>query len=223
MGLFTSKQFGSLEDLFEEQIADLYDAEVRITKALAKMAASAELEELKTAFNTHLRETEVQVERLERVFEQLGKEPRRETCAGIKGLITEGSEMISAYGDGGARDAGLIAAAQRVEHYEMAGYGTARSLAEHLGHKEAARLLQQTLDEEMKTDKLLTAIAERSIYAQKPETSGNASSKKQANGNGKGTKARRQSGSNGAKSSSKSRSSSTKSSKTKRRTTAKSR
>jgi ferritin-like metal-binding protein YciE len=186
MGLFTNKSFGSLEDLFVEQIEDLYDAETRLTKALPKMAKAAELKELKDAFNKHLRETEVHVERLERIFKQLGREPRREACDGIKGLISEGGEMISAGGDGTVRDAGLIAAAQRVEHYEIAGYGTARAIAESLGHDDAARLLQATLDEEGDTDKKLTQIAEESIYGKKMRKTAHANG--HSNGRKKATK-----------------------------------
>jgi ferritin-like metal-binding protein YciE len=197
MGFFSNKSFGSLEDLFVEQIEDLYDAETRLTKALPKMAEAAERAELRDAFNKHLRETEVHVERLERIFKQLGREPRREACDGIKGLIAEGNEMISADGDATAKDAGLIAAAQRVEHYEIAGYGTARAIAEHLGHNDAVRLLQTTLDEEGATDKKLTEIAEASIYGKK---SSSKLSRKAASTNGhKTSKARTSRSTNGHK------------------------
>lgn len=175
MGFFSSKSFGSLEDLFVEQIEDLYDAEIRLTKALPKMAEASQLEDLKKAFEDHLRETEVHIDRLERVFAQMGREPKREPCEGIKGLISEGNEMVSADGDLGARDAGLIAAAQRVEHYEMAGYGTARAMAEFLGDKEVAKLLQSTLDEEMSADKKLTDIAEGSIYGKRAKSESDSS------------------------------------------------
>ena len=167
MGLFLNKSFEAMDDVFMEQLEDLYDAEIRLTKALPKLAKAAQMSELKAAFNSHLAETEQHVERLERIFKSLGKEPKREACEGIKGLISEGSEMISANGGRGVKDAALIAAAQRVEHYEMAGYGTARSMAEHLGHDDAAKLLQKTLDEEGAADKKLTSIAESSIYKSK--------------------------------------------------------
>ena len=164
MALF-SKDISSFEDLFEDQIMDLYDAENRITEALPKMANAATSSELKQAFTSHLRETEMQVQRLEQIFRQLGKEPKRQTCQAMKGLIAEGEEYVKANADGDVRDAGLIAAAQRVEHYEMAGYGAARAFAERLGHMEAARLLDQTLQEEGNADKKLTAIAEQSVNA----------------------------------------------------------
>ena len=166
MGLFSSTEFNSLDDLFLQQIEDLYDAEKRIRDGLVQMREAAHNPELKQAFDTHLRETEGQIGRLEQVFKAIGKTPERETCEAAKGLIREGSEMISATGDPDVKDAGLIAAAQRIEHYEIAGYGTARTLAQQLGHAEAARLLQETLDEEGRTDKLLTQIAESRVNVQ---------------------------------------------------------
>lgn len=159
MGLFTSKEFNSLDDLLVEQLHDLYDAEHRITGALPKMAEAAGNAELKSAFEQHLTETKGQINRLEKVFKQLGKEPQRESCEAMKGLVSEGEEMVDAKGDAAVKDAALIAAAQRVEHYEMAGYGTARSLAEQIGRTDIAGLLQETLDEEGATDKKLTQIA----------------------------------------------------------------
>ena len=163
MGLFTSTELNSLDDLFLDQIQDLYDAEKRLTSALPKMAAAAHSPELRSAFEQHLRETEGQITRLEEVFRQIGKSPARETCEAMKGLIKEGENMVQANGDPSVKDAALIAAAQRVEHYEIAGYGCARNFAQRLGHHEAARLLQATLDEEGATDKKLTAIAERAV------------------------------------------------------------
>jgi ferritin-like metal-binding protein YciE len=163
MGIFSSSHFDSLEDLFVHQLEDLYDAEKRIRDGLVQMAGAAHNPELRQAFETHLAETEGQITRLERVFQQIGREPERETCEAAKGLIREGSEMIKATGDADVKDAGLIAAAQRVEHYEIAGYGTARTLANQLGHTGAAALLQETLEEEGRTDKLLTRIAESGI------------------------------------------------------------
>lgn len=164
MGLFSkTKKFDSLECLFIDQLRDLYDAEQRITKALPKMIEAAHSPGLKSAFEHHLKETAVQVNRLEEIFKSLGKEAKAETCEAMQGLLTEGDEVIAATGDPVVRDAALIAAAQRVEHYEMAGYGCARTFAERLGHKDAAALLQKTLDEEGAADKKLTAIAEQSI------------------------------------------------------------
>ena len=162
MKLFTSLEFNSLEDLFIEQIEDLYDAEQRLTKRRLprEMAEAAHSPDLKSAFQTHLRETEGHVVRLERIFSKLGRSPERETCAAMKGLIAEGEEMIGAKGDPSVKDAALIAAAQRVEHYEIAAYGTARTFARQLGHEGIASELQETLDEEGNADKILTEIAE---------------------------------------------------------------
>jgi ferritin-like metal-binding protein YciE len=163
MGLFSSMTLNSLNDLFVVQIQDLYDAEQRLIKALPKMADAASNKELKSAFQKHLRETEQHVSRLEKVFSILGLTAQRETCEAMKGLIAEGDEAVNAGGDPEVRDAALIAAAQRVEHYEIAGYGTVRTLAEQLGHNEVARILQQTLDEEGACDKKLTQIAESRV------------------------------------------------------------
>jgi ferritin-like metal-binding protein YciE len=163
MGLFSSMTLNSLNDLFLVQIEDLYDAEQRLTKALPKMAEAAHSKELKSAFTDHLRETVQHVTRLEKVFSTMGVTPNRETCEAMKGLIAEGEEVINARGEHEVKDAALIAAAQRVEHYEIAAYGTVRTLAEHLGQNEVARLLQQTLDEEGACDKKLTKIAESSV------------------------------------------------------------
>jgi ferritin-like metal-binding protein YciE len=163
MGLFSSMTFHSLNDVFVVQIQDLYDAEQRLTKALPKMAEAAASEPLKKAFRAHLRETEQHVARLEKIFKMIGLTPERETCEAMKGLIAEGDEVISADGDPSAKDAALIAAAQRVEHYEIAGYGTVRTLALHLGHQDAAAVLQQTLKEESACDKKLTKIAESAV------------------------------------------------------------
>jgi len=163
MGLFSSMTLNSLNDLFVAQIQDLYDAEQRLTQALPKMAEAASSPRLRSAFQQHLRETEQHVARLEKVFGTIGATPERETCDAMKGLIAEGDEAISATGEPSVKDAALIAAAQRVEHYEIAGYGTVRTLAEQLGRPEVARILQQTLDEEGACDKKLTEIAESSV------------------------------------------------------------
>jgi len=164
MGLFSSSlSLDSFDDLLLEQLEDLYDAEQRITKALPKMADAAKNGALKSAFQQHLSETQNHVSRLEQAFKALGKTARAKTCEAMKGLVEEGSEVISAKGDPNVKDAALIAAAQRVEHYEMAGYGSARTFAQRLGHTQVASLLQQTLDEEGACDKKLTSLAESAI------------------------------------------------------------
>jgi ferritin-like metal-binding protein YciE len=156
-------KLNTLRDLYVEQLQDLYSAETQLVKALPKMEKAASHPELKQAFQQHLAETEQQVQRLEQVFESLGEKPGGHTCKGMQGLIAEGQEMIKMKGDPAAVDAGLIAAAQRVEHYEIAGYGCVRTYAQQLGDKANHKLLQQTLDEEGKTDQLLTTLAERVI------------------------------------------------------------
>jgi ferritin-like metal-binding protein YciE len=163
MALFGGTEFNSLEDLFVNQIEDLYDAENRLTKALPKMADAATSTGLKQAFQSHLAETESHVSRLETIFRGVNVEPKRETCQAMKGLIAEGEEMIDASGDTDIKDAALIAAAQRVEHYEISGYGTARTIAQQLGLTDVAALLQQTLNEEKAADEKLTTIAESSV------------------------------------------------------------
>lgn len=165
MGLL-SYEFHNLNDLFIHQMKDLYDAEQRLTDALPKMAEAASNPELRAAFSEHLTQTQTHVRRLEDVFRRLGCEPDRETCHGMKGLIDEGSEIIKAAGDDDTRDAGLIAAAQKVEHYEIASYGTSRTFARELGMEDIAQTLQQTLDEEGDTDKRLTELAEMRINPQ---------------------------------------------------------
>jgi ferritin-like metal-binding protein YciE len=163
MGLFSTAHFDSLDELFLHQLKDLYDAELRLTDAIPKLAEKATNPELKTAFENHLRETEKQVERLETIFEQLGQEAERQKCHAMVGLIAEGDEVLDADGDADVLDAALIAAAQRVEHYEISGYGTARAFARRLGNPYAAELLQQSLDEEAAADEKLTGIAEGSV------------------------------------------------------------
>lgn len=165
MGLF-SATYNTLDELFLDQLQDIYDAEHRLTEALPKMAGAAKSSQLKAAFESHLKETEQQVKRLEQVFELIGEKPERKTCAAMKGLISEGSEAINATGDEDVCDAALICAAQRVEHYEIAGYGCLRTLADRLGHAQVAKLLQQTLDEEGAADKKLTSIAQSSVNPQ---------------------------------------------------------
>ena len=149
-----------LDDLFLETLKDIYYAERQILKALPKMARAARSETLREAFQTHRDQTETHVERLQQVFEILGKPARGKTCPAIDGIIEEGQEVMADFKDSPALDAGLIAAAQAVEHYEIARYGTLRQWAKQLGLKDAASLLDQTLGEEEKTDTLLTDIAE---------------------------------------------------------------
>jgi ferritin-like metal-binding protein YciE len=165
MAIFRA-ELNSLQDLFVNQIEDLYDAENRLIEALPKMAEAAHSPQLKAAFQSHLQETRGHVGRLEQVFEALARPPKRETCQAMKGLIAEGEEAIKAKGDPAVRDAALIAAAQRVEHYEMAGYGTARTLATQLAHDRPAMVLQETLEEEKAADQKLTTIAESSVNTQ---------------------------------------------------------
>ena len=153
----------SLRDLYVEQLKDLYSAETQILKALPMMAERAHNPELKAAFQEHERVTHDQVKRLETIFDGLGEKPGGHHCKGMEGLLKEGQEMIKEKGDPDTIDAGLIAAAQRVEHYEIAGYGCVRTYAERLGMQDHARTLQQTLDEEGQTDHRLTALAERII------------------------------------------------------------
>jgi ferritin-like metal-binding protein YciE len=163
MGLFSNNTFNSLNDLLIEQLQDLYDAENRLVDALPKMRDAATSSELKNAFDMHLEETQGHVRRLEQVFNQIGVAAERQTCPAMKGLTKEGQEMIDAQGDPSVKDAALIAAAQRVEHYEMAGYGSVRSFAQRLGLAEVADTLQMTLNEEGAADKKLTQISEQSV------------------------------------------------------------
>src|SRR5436305_11492014 len=153
----------SLKDLYLEQLKDLYSAEGQLVDALPKMADAAHAPELKNAFREHLNQTKQHVDRLEQIFRKLGESPKGDTCEGMKGLIKEGQEMIKMKGEPEVLDAGLIAAAQRVEHYEMAGYGTVRTYAELLGDQDAVRLLERTLQEEEDADEKLTEIAESNI------------------------------------------------------------
>lgn len=148
----------TVEKLLVDELKDLYSAEKQITRALPKMAKKTENEDLRTAFETHLKETEGQIKRLDRIFEILGKPSSGKTCKGMHGLLEEGSETMEET-EGEVRDAAMICAAQKVEHYEMAGYGSARTWAQQLGQKEIADLLQQTLDEEGETDHKLTQLA----------------------------------------------------------------
>jgi ferritin-like metal-binding protein YciE len=153
-------EIDSLRKLYIEELKDLYSAEKQILQALPRMAKKASNPQLKAGFEEHLRQTEQHVQRLEQIFEALGKSPRGKKCKGMEGVIEEGKEVLQEDMDDETRDAALISAAQRVEHYEMAGYGTVRTYAQLLGERQAASLLQQTLDEEGQTDKKLTQLAE---------------------------------------------------------------
>jgi ferritin-like metal-binding protein YciE len=156
-------QLQSLRDLFVEQLQDLHSAESQLVEALPKMASAASHDELKKAFEHHLEETRGHVERLDEIFAELGERPSG-TCQAMKGLVKEGDEVIGLDGDPTVKDAALIAAAQRVEHYEIAGYGTVRTLAGELDLEQAQDLLDQTLDEESTADKLLTKIATGGMF-----------------------------------------------------------
>ena len=162
-------QMNSLDDLFVAELKDLYSAEKQLLKAIPKMAKAANSKALQSGFTKHLKQTEGHVSRLEKVFEELGVSPRGKKCKAMEGLIEEGQEVIDEDADPHVKDAALIAAAQRVEHYEMAGYGCVRTYANLLNHKKAATLLQQTLDEEGDTDKSLTKLAEQiNVAAEQP-------------------------------------------------------
>jgi ferritin-like metal-binding protein YciE len=152
-------QLQSLEDVFTEQLADLYSAERQLVAALPKVAAAAQSDELRKALDEHLAQTRNHVARLEEVFQTIRPSVPDEHCKGMEGLLSEGAKVIQSDGDGAARDAALIAAAQRIEHYEIAGYGTAKTLANQLGYDRAEELLGETLDEEADADKRLTKIA----------------------------------------------------------------
>jgi len=153
----------TLRDLYVEQLHDLYSAETQLVEALPKMAKAATNAQLQAAFTEHLTQTKGHVQRLEQIFTQMGESTKGPTCKGMKGLISEGEEMIKMKGEPAAIDAGLIAAAQRVEHYEIAGYGCVRTYAHQLGDHTNETLLQQTLDEEGAADQKLTTLAESVI------------------------------------------------------------
>jgi ferritin-like metal-binding protein YciE len=152
-------QLGSINDVFTHELQDLHSAETQLVEALPKMAQASSTDELRQAFEHHLEETRNHVGRLDEIMAQVGLSAGTEKCKGMEGLIKEGDEIVEAQGDPTAKDAALIAAAQRVEHYEIAAYGTARALAEELDMGDAKDLLEQTLDEEGEADKLLTRIA----------------------------------------------------------------
>ena len=156
----------SLEDLLHHELQDLYSAETQLLKALPKMAKAAENEDLRAAFEEHLEQTQTHVDRLDEIAEILGKKLTGHTCKAMKGLVEEGADLIAEDAEPSVKDAGLIGAAQRVEHYEIAGYGTARTLAEQLGKDDIAEILEETLDEEKETDERLTELAESHINAE---------------------------------------------------------
>jgi ferritin-like metal-binding protein YciE len=153
----------SLKDLYLEQLKDLYSAEMQLTQALPRMAEKSSAPDLRKGFQEHLRQTEQHVKRLERIFKDLKESPQGKDCEGMKGLVKEGEEMMKMRGEPAAIDAGLIAAAQRVEHYEIAGYGTVRTYAELLGKEDHVTLLERTLQEEEETDERLTELAETHV------------------------------------------------------------
>jgi ferritin-like metal-binding protein YciE len=161
----------TMDDLLLDELRDLYDAEKQLTKALPKMAKASTSEELRAAFEEHLQQTQGHVERLDQIFEQLGHKSSGKKCAAMSGLIKEGEDVASDTDDDSVRDAGLIAAAQKVEHYEISGYGSVRAHAQMLGHDQAVRLLAETLDEEKETDQKLNDLAESMINEQAAHTS----------------------------------------------------
>jgi ferritin-like metal-binding protein YciE len=156
-------QLETLKDLYVDELKDLYSAENQILKALPRMIKVSTHPQLKKAFTTHERQTREHVKRLERICKELGVSPKGKKCDGMEGLLKEGKSLIAEKPEPDVLDAGLLSAAQHVEHYEMAGYGTVRTYARQLGYEAQAELLQRTLDEEGETDHLLTAIAESSI------------------------------------------------------------
>jgi len=162
-------EMDSLKELYVEELKDLWSAETQITKALPKMVKAASNPKLKKAFNTHLKQTERHIKRLERIFKELDESPRGKKCVGMEGLVKEAQELIKEKPEAEVLDAGLIAAAQHVEHYEMAGYGCVRTWARQMGEDRQAELLQETLDEEEQTDRLLTELAESEINVEAEE------------------------------------------------------
>lgn len=182
-------ELNTLRDLYIDELKDLWSAEKQLVKALPKMAKAANDPELVKAFQTHLRQTERQVQRLEQIFEELGESPRGKKCVGMEGLIEEGSELIKEKPDDEVLDAGLISKAQHVEHYEIAGYGTVRTYAQLLGYDRQAQLLQETLDEEGEADKLLTQLAEGSINIEAATAEGDEEEEETSRGSRRSSKA----------------------------------
>jgi ferritin-like metal-binding protein YciE len=199
----------SLDTLLEEELKDIYDAEKQLTKALPKLAKKATAEELKAAFQQHLSQTEQHIERLEQVFEALELPARGKKCDGMKNLIKEGDEMMSEAEDDATRDAVMIAAAQKVEHYEIAAYGTMRTWANVLGHSEVAQLLEETLNEEKETDQTLTQIAESFVNQASAEEGdeeeeGQASGRQTRNARAASSRSRQQAADRGSRAGSRS-------------------
>lgn len=155
-----------LKELYVDELRDLYSAELQLVAALPKIAEATTAPELKTAIEDHLGQTKGQIKRLDKIFQELGESSGGETCDAMKGLLKEGSKLIETVAQGPVRDAALIGAAQKVEHYEMAGYGTARTFAQLLGHENHVDLLQETLDEEAGANDMLTEIAEQIVNNQ---------------------------------------------------------
>lgn len=188
----------SFHELFLDELRDIYNAEKQLTKALPKMVKAASSRELEEALASHLEETEGQVERLEQVFESLGETARGKKCVGMEGLIEEADEALKELPEGARRDAKIIAGAQRVEHYEISAYGTARAWAEEMGHDEAVRLLTETLDEEAAADEKLNEIAMGGLLGEgvNEEAEGNGAGRTRK----KSTTAKRSSGSASKKS-----------------------
>ena len=195
----------SLNELLAEELKDIYSAEKQLLRAMPKMAKKATSPELKTALQEHLEVTQRQVERLEQVFESLGKPAKAKTCKAMQGLIEEATEIMEEDADDAVLDAGIIAAAQKVEHYEIASYGTVRTWARLCGEEEAANLLQETLDEEGEADQRLTELAERVVnpeaedgdgdYNQGGGSRGGSSSSKKSGGSKKSSSSKKSGGS----------------------------
>ena len=158
----------TMHDLMISELKDLYSAETQLVKALPKMADGASNANLRLAFENHLGQTQEHVQRLEQIFESLGTSPKGKKCKGMEGLLVEGSELLEEEGDDTVRDAGIIAAAQRVEHYEIAAYGSTLAFATLMGHNEIAELLETTLNEEKAADSMLSAIAEEEVNGAAP-------------------------------------------------------
>jgi len=170
----------TLKTLYIDELRDIYNAENQLLKALPKMAKAASSEELKDAFEKHLEQTKTHVERLEEVFEDIGEKPKSKTCKAMKGLIEEGSEILQEDGEESVIDAGIIIAAQKVEHYEIASYGSVRTFAQLLGKDRSAELLQTTLDEESEANELLNNLAEDIVNPEalmEPELAGASSNR----------------------------------------------
>ncbi|MGC1686044.1 MAG: ferritin-like domain-containing protein [Candidatus Acidiferrales bacterium] len=181
----------SLKELYIHELKDLYNAENQLVKALPKMAKAAESDELRKGFEEHLEQTRGHVSRLETIFKGLDESPKGKKCKGMEGLIEEGSEMISEHDESEMRDAGLISAAQRVEHYEIAGYGCVKTYASLLGFDDAVKLLEQTLEEEKETDQKLTELAENiNVEAMGGEDDSDEEMKSRLGGRGKSKAAR---------------------------------